>query len=43
MPLQFFDDVADKTHDDRLAAGGGIVKSICRQERILFVLHSHLN
>ena len=30
MPLQFFDDVADKTHDDRLAPGGGIVKSICR-------------
>jgi hypothetical protein len=29
MPLQFFDDIANKTHDDRLPAGGEIVNPIC--------------
>jgi hypothetical protein len=27
MPLQFFDDIANKTHGDRLKAGGAIAKS----------------
>jgi hypothetical protein len=31
MPLQFFDDVADETHDVRLTASGEIAKSFCRQ------------
>jgi hypothetical protein len=30
MPLQFFDDVANETHGDRLKAGGAIAKSFCR-------------
>ena len=34
MPLQFFDDVADETHDDRLAADNEIVKSICQRCRV---------
>jgi hypothetical protein len=29
MPLQFFDDVANETHGDRLAANGKIAKSFC--------------
>jgi hypothetical protein len=33
MPLQFFDDVADKTHGDRLAVSARIAKSICRWNR----------
>jgi hypothetical protein len=31
MTLQFFDDVADETHDARLTASGEIAKSFCRQ------------
>jgi hypothetical protein len=29
MPLQFFDDVANETHGDRLKAGDAIAKSFC--------------
>jgi hypothetical protein len=29
MPLQFFDDIANETHGDRLKAGGAIAKSFC--------------
>jgi hypothetical protein len=32
MPLQFFNDIANKTHNDRLATSDGIVKTICREE-----------
>jgi hypothetical protein len=31
MTLQFFDDIADETHEHRLAANGEIAKSFCRQ------------
>jgi hypothetical protein len=35
MPLQFFDDIADETHDARLTAGDEIAKSFCRHEILL--------
>src|SRR5208282_806495 len=40
MPLQFFDDAADKTHDDKLAASDEIAKSFCHGKPILLIHRS---